>query len=149
MAFIAVAPLPGRFAFAQGGRNGRHFQSISAGMRIERLAGPYTRVNITLVHETSNMLFYLLLPEVVGGTMQPGDVVNPIRRILPQCKVIGGRLDEVDAVARQVTVRCHHGALLTLGYDQLILAPFLQPNLNPELADDPAERARLLTIAVI
>lgn len=159
---------------------GGGISAISAGMRIERLCGPYTRVNITLVHETSNMLFYPLLPEVVGGTMQPGDVVNPIRRILPQCKVIGGRLDEVDAVARQVIVRCHHGTLLTLGYDQLILAPFLQPNLDfapgvmahscsidsvgdalhirerivhliedAELADDAAERARLLTIAAI
>ena len=154
--------------------------AVSAGMRIEKLVGPYTRVNVTLVHDTSNLLFYPLLPEVVGGAMQPGDVVNPIRRILPQCKVIGGRLDGVDAVAREVTIKCRNGNVLTLGYDQLILAPFLQPNLDlapgamahaytidsvgdalhirervvhliedAELADDPAERARLLTIAVI
>ena len=159
---------------------GGSISGVSAGMRIEKLAGPYTRVNITLVHDTSNMLFYPLLPEVVGGAMQPGDVVNPIRRILPQCKVIGGRLDRVDTVAGRVVIRCRNGTLLTLGYDQLILAPFLQPNLDlapgvmahscpinsvgdalhirerilhlvedAELADDPAERVRLLTIAVI
>ncbi len=104
--------------------------AVSAGMRIEKLVGPYTRVNVTFVHDTSNLLFYPLLPEVVGGAMQPGDVVNPIRRILPQCKVIGGRLDGVDAVAREVTIKCRNGNVLTLGYDQLILAPFLQPNLD-------------------
>lgn len=153
---------------------------VSAGMRIEKLAGPYSRVNVTLVHDTSNMLFYPLLPEVVGGVMQPGAVVNPIRRILPRSRVVSGRLDGVDAAARQITVRCRNGTSLTLDYDQLVLAPFLQPNLDyapgvvahacsidsvgdalhirervlhlveeAELADDPAERARLLTIAVI
>lgn len=153
---------------------------VSAGMRIEKLAGPYSRVNVTLVHDSSNMLFYPLLPEVVGGAMQPGDVVNPIRRILPQSKVVSGRLDRVDVEARRITVRCRNGAMLTLGYDQLVLAPFLQPRLDyapgvmahacsidsvgdalhirervlhlvedAELADDPVERARLLTIAVI
>ena len=154
--------------------------AVCAGMRIERLIGSYTRVNVTLVHDTSNLLFHPLLPEVVGGLMQPGDVVNPIRRILPQCKVVGGRLDGVDTVARQVTIRRRNGARVTLDYDQLILAPFLEPNLDfapgvmmhsstinsvgdalhirerilhliedAELADDPAEQARLLTIAVI
>ena len=159
---------------------GGGISAVSAGMRIEKLAGPYTRVNITLVHDTSNMLFYPLLPEVVSGVMQPGGVVNPIRRILPQCKVIGGRLDRLDTVAGRVIIRCRNGTLLTLGYDQLILAPFLQPNLDlapgvmahscsidsvgdalhlrerilhlvedAELADDPTERVRLLTIVVI
>lgn len=159
---------------------GGGISGIGAGMRIEKLAGRYSRVNVTLVHDTPNMLFYPLLPEVVGGAMQPGDVVNPIRRILPQSRVIGGRLDGIDTAARRITVRCRNGSLLRLGYDQLILAPFLQPNLDfapgamahsctidsvgdalhvrervvhlvedAELADDPTERSRLLTIAVI
>ena len=50
--------------------------AVGAGMRIERLIGSYTRVNVTLVHDTSNLLFHPLLPEVVGGLMQPGDVVT-------------------------------------------------------------------------
>lgn len=159
---------------------GGGISAVAAGMRLEKLVGPYTRVNVTLVHDSSSLIFYPLLPEVVGGAMQPGGVVNPIRRILPQCKVIGGALEGVDAVARQITVKCRNGNVLTLGYDQLILAPFLQPNLDAapgamahaytidsagdalhirervfdliqeaELADDPARRARLLTIAVM
>ncbi len=158
---------------------GGGISAIAAGMRLEKLVGPYTRVNVTIVHDTSNMLFYPLLPEVVSGVMQPGAVVNPIRRILPQCKVIGGTLHGVDTVARKVTINSRNRTLV-LDYDQLILAPFLQPNLDivpgamahscsidsvgdalhvrerivhliedAELADDPAERARLLTIAVV
>lgn len=159
---------------------GGGISAVSAGMRIEKLVGPYTRVNITLVHDTSNLLFHPLLPEVLSGAMQPGAVVNPIRRVLPQCRIISGRLEGVDALARHIAIRRRHGTSLTLTYDQLILAPFLQPNLDfapgvmahacaidsvgdalhireriiqlvedAELAEDPAERARLLTIAVI
>ena len=159
---------------------GGGLSAISAGMRLEKLVGPYTRVSITLVHDASNLLFHPLLPEVVGGIMQPGDVINPIRRILPQCRVVSGRLEAVEAGAHRIIVRRRQGTLLSLHYDQLILAPFLQPNLDfapgimahacsidsvgdalhvrerivhliedAELAGDPAERARLLTIAVI
>ncbi|MGE3743515.1 MAG: cyclic nucleotide-binding domain-containing protein, partial [Geminicoccaceae bacterium] len=159
---------------------GGGISAIAAAMRIEKLVGPYTRVQVTLLHDTSNLLFHPLLPEVVGGVMQPGNVVNPIRRILPQSRVVCGRLLDVDADARRLTVRRRGGEPLMLDYDQLILAPFLQPNLDfapgvmahscsidsvgdalhlrqrivdlieeAELADDPAERARLLTIAVI
>ena len=153
---------------------------VSAGIRIEKLAGPYSRVKVTLVHDSANMLFYPLLPEVVGGTMQPGGVVNPIRRILQRSQVVSGRVDRIDATARRITVRHRNGTALTLGYDQLVLAPFLQPNLDyapgiaahactidsvgdalhirerivhlvedAELAENPVERARLLTVAVI
>ncbi len=159
---------------------GGGISAVAVGMRIERLIGQYSRVSITLVHDTSNLLFHPLLPEVVSGAMQPGHVVNPLRRILPQCKLIGGRLDAVDTAARQVTIRSRKGTLRTLGYDQLVLAPFLRPNLDlapgamahscsinsvgdalnirerivrliddAELTQDPAEQARLLTIAVI
>ncbi|MFO1062211.1 MAG: cyclic nucleotide-binding domain-containing protein, partial [Dongiaceae bacterium] len=159
---------------------GGSIAALAAGMRIEKLVGPYTRVRITLVHDDSNLLFHPLLPEVVGGTMQPGDVVNPIRRILPQSGVLAARLEGVDTAARRLTLRRPHGELLTLDYDQLVLAPFLHPNLDlvrgimahacsidsvgdalhvrervvhliedAELADDPEERARLLTVAVI
>jgi NADH dehydrogenase FAD-containing subunit len=74
-------------------------------MKIEKLIGTYTRVRITLVDESSNMLFYPLLPEVVGGGMQPGNVVNPIRRIIPQTGVLSGRLVYVDGQTKRVGVK--------------------------------------------
>jgi uncharacterized membrane protein YphA (DoxX/SURF4 family) len=152
--------------------------AVSAAMRIEKLTGPYTRVRVTLVHESANMLFYPLLPEVVGGGMQPGGVVNPIRRIIPQARVLTGRLERVDGASRRVLISRPDGKALALPYDQLILALFLEPNLDfapgimtqaytidsvgdalhirervlrlvhdAELAEDAAERARMLTWA--
>ena len=109
---------------------GGGISAISSAMRIEKLIGPYTRVHVTLVHDSSNMLFYPLLPEVVGGDMQPGDVVNPIRRILPQTRVLSGRLDRVDKAAKRVVISRKNGNKLILQYDQLIAALFLEPNLD-------------------
>ncbi|MGI9212529.1 MAG: hypothetical protein ACR2HF_08655, partial [Methylococcaceae bacterium] len=51
--------------------------ALSAAKKIEKLVGAYTRVKISLLHEHSNFLFTPLLPEVIGGTVQPGNVVNP------------------------------------------------------------------------
>ena len=108
---------------------GGGFSAISAAMRIEKLIGPYTRVNLTLVHDSSNMLFYPLLPEVVSGGMQPGNVVNPIRRIIPQTRVLSGKLRHVDDRTKRVAVKRKNGRELLLPYDQLILAVFLEPDL--------------------
>ncbi len=108
---------------------GGGFSAISAATRIEKLIGPYTRVNLTLVHDSSNMLFYPLLPEVIGGGMQPGNVVNPIRRIIPQTRVLSGKLHHVNEQTKQVAVRRRDGREILLPYDQLILAVFLEPDL--------------------
>jgi NADH dehydrogenase FAD-containing subunit/uncharacterized membrane protein YphA (DoxX/SURF4 family) len=159
---------------------GGGISAISAAMHIEKLIGPYTRVHVTLVHDSSDMLFYTLLPEVVGGDMQPGHVVNPIRRIIPQTRVLNGRLDHVDEAAKRAVISRKNGDKLVLRYDQLIVALFLEPSLDfvpgmamqahtidsvgdalhirkrifdliqdAELAEDPAERRRLLTFAVV
>ena len=46
--------------------------AIHAAMKIERLIGQYSNIRLTLIHDQPNVLFYPLLPEVIGGTMQPG-----------------------------------------------------------------------------
>jgi len=99
-------------------------------MRIEKLIGPYTRVNVTVIHDYPNMLFYPLLPEVVSGGMQPGTVVNPIRRIIPQARVLTGRLAWVNDQTRQVGVKRKDGKDIVLPYDQLILTLFWESNLD-------------------
>src|SRR5215472_12436310 len=112
--------------------------------------------------------------------MQLGHVVNPIRRIIPQTTVLNGRLDHVDEAAQRVVISRKNGDKLVLRYDQLIVALFLEPNLDfvpgmatqahtidsvgdalhirkrifdliqdAELAEDAAERRRLLTFAVV
>ena len=109
---------------------GGGFSAISAATRVEKLIGPYTRVNVTLIHDSSNMLFYPLLPEVLSGGMQPGNVVNPIRRIIPQTRVVSGQLQYVNDQAKRVGVKCKDGKEIVFPYDELILALFLEPNLD-------------------
>jgi NADH dehydrogenase FAD-containing subunit/uncharacterized membrane protein YphA (DoxX/SURF4 family) len=109
---------------------GGGFSAISAAARIENLIGPYTRVNVTLVHESPNMLFYPLLPEVISGSMQPGNVVNPIRRIVPNTRVLSGRLHYVDDRTKRVGIKRKDGKEIELPYDELILTLFLEPNLD-------------------
>jgi NADH dehydrogenase FAD-containing subunit/uncharacterized membrane protein YphA (DoxX/SURF4 family) len=158
---------------------GGTFAAIHAAMKIERLIGQYSNVRLTLVHSQPNVLFYPLLPEVIGGTMQPGNAVSPIRRVLPNTRVLLGELAAIDSANRRTRI-VQQDKTLELAYDELILALFPIPNLaglpgllahgspinsvgdalhirkrimdlveQAELADDPAERGRLLSFAVI
>lgn len=102
--------------------------ALSAAMKIEKLAGTYTRIKISLLHENSNFLFTPLLPEVIGGTVQPGNVVNPIRRIIPQVNVIIGRLESIDSDNRIVRARRPNGERIQLGYTELIVAQTALPD---------------------
>ncbi len=104
--------------------------AIHAAMKIERLIGQYTRVTLTLIHDQPNILFYPLLPEVIGGTMQPGNAVNPIRRVLPQTRVILGEVSSIDTGKQQLTVRRSEDRLIELPYDQIVLALFPVPRLS-------------------
>jgi NADH dehydrogenase FAD-containing subunit/class 3 adenylate cyclase/uncharacterized membrane protein YphA (DoxX/SURF4 family) len=107
---------------------GGGFAALHAAMKIERLIGAYSRVRITLLHDNSNFVLNPLLPEVIGGTVQPGNVVNPIRRVIPQVQVIVGRLDSVDTPNRRVWARRPSGERIELAYSELVLAPTPKPN---------------------
>ncbi len=96
--------------------------ALQAAIRIEKLIGQYSRVNITLLHEQANFLFIPFLPEVIGGTVQPGNVVNPLRRIVQQTQVVVGHLDSIDAKAQKVIAKRKNNETLALPYDSLILA---------------------------
>jgi NADH dehydrogenase FAD-containing subunit/uncharacterized membrane protein YphA (DoxX/SURF4 family) len=109
---------------------GGGFSGVHAAMKIEKLIGHYSHVHVTLIHDDSNMLFLPLLPEVIGGTMQPGNVVNPIRRVIPQTRVVIGQLDYVDEQAKRVVVRRKNGEDINLPYAELILALLPVPNLT-------------------
>ncbi|WP_031433357.1 BLUF domain-containing protein [Methylomarinum vadi] len=107
---------------------GGGFAALHAAMKIERLIGAYSNVNITLLHDNSNFVLKPLLPEVIGGTVQPGNVVNPIRRVIPRVNVIVGRLDSIDDNNRQVLARRPSGERIMLGYSELVLAQTAKPN---------------------
>ena len=107
---------------------GGGFSAMHAAIEIERLIGAYSNVNVTLLHDNSNFVLTPLLPEVIGGIVQPGNVVNPIRRVIPQVNVIVGRLDSIDETNQQVFARRTSGERIKLDYSELVLAQTSKPN---------------------
>ena len=103
---------------------------IHAAMKIERLIGQFSNVEVILVSEQPNVLFYPLLPEVIGGTMQPGNAVNPIRRVLQKTRVILGEIRSIDTRSRHIVLHALNDREQKIQYDELVLAQFLVPNLN-------------------
>jgi NADH dehydrogenase FAD-containing subunit/class 3 adenylate cyclase/uncharacterized membrane protein YphA (DoxX/SURF4 family) len=100
--------------------------ALHAALKIEKLIGQYSNVKITLLHEQANFLFVPFLPEVIGGTVQPGNVVNPFRRIVQQTNIIVGHLESIDEAAKKVVAKRKNNEIIELHYDSLILA------LNPK-----------------
>jgi NADH dehydrogenase FAD-containing subunit/uncharacterized membrane protein YphA (DoxX/SURF4 family) len=109
---------------------GGGFAAVRAAMRLEKLRGPYTHIDVTLVTPHSEFVFGPMLPEVVGGSIQPANIVNPIRRILSASRVIEGSVQSIDAEQRVLTLKRASGNEMTLAYDELILAQQAEPDFN-------------------
>ena len=102
--------------------SGSGFAAVRAAMKLEKLRGQYTNIKVTLIAPGSEFVFASMLPEVVGGSVQPANVVNPLRRILPASHVIEADIENIDTVRRRVTLKRSSGAIMSLNYDELILA---------------------------
>ena len=80
-------------------------------------------IEVTLIARENFILFTPMLHEVAAGDLAPGDIVNPLRRILRHINVIEADLRAVDLDARKV--RVVHGiedAELEFEFDHLLLA---------------------------
>jgi NADH dehydrogenase FAD-containing subunit/uncharacterized membrane protein YphA (DoxX/SURF4 family) len=101
---------------------GGSFAGLHCAMRLERLLGNFTNVEITLVHRDSNFLFHPLLPEVIGGAIQPGNIVNSIRRLCPRTRFLQGEVSALNLAAKAVHVSLREGERIIIAYDHLVLA---------------------------
>ncbi len=108
---------PGKLVILGGG-----FAGVHCAMKLERLLGEFTNVTVTLAHSESSFLFHPLLPEVVGGTVQPGNIVNPIRRICPHTRFLQGQITSIDYERQTVEVARTDGDTQTIEFDQLVIA---------------------------
>ena len=80
-------------------------------------------IEVTLIARENFILFTPMLHEVAAGDLAPGDIVNPLRRILRHVNVIEADVQDVDLDARKV--RVVHGfehAELEFEFDHLLLA---------------------------
>jgi NADH dehydrogenase len=81
-------------------------------------------VDLTLVSEESYTTFNPMLPEAVGASIFPEQVVAPLRELLMpdgRSRFVMGRVSSVDTQARRLRCQTLHGTL-ELAYDHLVLA---------------------------
>jgi NADH dehydrogenase len=76
---------------------------------------------LVLVSEESYTTFHPMLPEAVGASIFPEQVVAPIRQMLSHGRFIMGRVSAVDTTARTVTCSTLAGEL-RISYEHLVLA---------------------------
>jgi NADH dehydrogenase len=106
-----------RIVIAGGG-----FAGLSAAMYLDKTLARREDAEVTLISRENFILFTPMLHEVAAGDLHPGDIVNPIRRILRHVKFVEADVEAVDLSCRHV--HCQ-GGIAKLGlefeFDHLLL----------------------------
>jgi len=109
---------------------GGSFAGIHATMKLQRLIGEFSNVQVTLIHRESYFLFHPLLPEVVAGAVQPGNIVNPIRRFCPKVNFIQGEISSIDPGTKKISVNRVSDEDIQVEYNQLVIAQDMEANFS-------------------
>jgi NADH:quinone reductase (non-electrogenic) len=91
-------------------------------MHFEKRLARRADVEVTLISRDNFILFTPMLHEVAAGDLYPGDIVNPLRRILRHVKVVEADVCTVDLTGR--IVGCKGGIAereLNFEFDHLLL----------------------------
>jgi NADH dehydrogenase len=106
-----------RIVIAGGG-----FAGLYAAMHFDKRLARRTDVEVTLISRENFILFTPMLHEVAAGDLYPGDIVNPLRRILRHVKVVEADVQAIDLNLRRV--HCTGGVAdseLEFEFDHLLL----------------------------
>ncbi|MFZ4763425.1 MAG: FAD-dependent oxidoreductase [Roseimicrobium sp.] len=88
---------------------------------VKRLARQGKKV--ALIASENHMVFQPMLPEVVGGSLSPRHVVNPIRLICPGVEVLKGTVFSVDLPGRKLALTGgHYTPSVHVTFEHLVLA---------------------------
>src|ERR1700756_5151984 len=106
-----------RIVIAGGG-----FAGLYAAMHFDKQLARRADVEVTLISRENFILFTPMLHEVAAGDLYPGDIVNPVRRILRHVRFIEADVQAIDLDARRL--RCIGGIAdreLDFKFDHLLL----------------------------
>src|SRR5437868_13865092 len=81
---------------------GGGFAGLSAAMYLDKTLARREDIEVTLISRENFILFTPMLHEVAAGDLYPGDIVNPLRRILRHMKFIDADVQAVDLNARRI-----------------------------------------------
>ena len=102
---------------------GGGFSGLYAAKYLDKHLARRPEIEVTLIARENFILFTPMLHEVAAGDLAPGDIVNPLRRILRHVHVVEAEVEDVDLVARKV--RAFHGVArkqVEFEFDHLLLA---------------------------
>ena len=108
---------------------GGGFAGLYAAMHFEKRLARRADVEVTLISRENFILFTPMLHEVAARDLYPGDIVNPLRRILRHVRFIEADVDAIDLHARRV--HCTGGVVdqeLEFEFDHLLLTIGLETN---------------------
>ncbi|WP_078911740.1 NAD(P)/FAD-dependent oxidoreductase [Streptomyces sp. NRRL WC-3742] len=84
-------------------------------------------VEITVVEPEAYFTYHPLLAEVAAGSIDPRHVVVPLRRVLPDCRVLTARITRIEHATRRAFADAagpgEPPAPVELPYDLLVVAP--------------------------
>src|SRR6266496_2595929 len=101
---------------------GGGFAGLSAAMYLDKTLARRAEAEVTLINRENFILFTPMLHEVASGDLYPGDIVNPVRRILRNVKFVQAEVQAIDLSARRV--RCIGGVAqiaIEFEFDHLLL----------------------------
>jgi NADH dehydrogenase len=78
---------------------------------------------VVLVNPADHTVYSALLPDVLGGAVDPSCIATPLAASLPSTKVVVGLVTSIDATAQTCTTRTADGEQRQLTWDRLVLNP--------------------------
>lgn len=88
-------------------------------------------VAITVVDSRPYMTYQPFLPEVGAGSIDPRNVLAPLRKILTGTKVVTGSVSAIRSAERTVVVETEDSSTLDIEYDYLVVGLGAVPRLLP------------------
>jgi NADH:ubiquinone reductase (H+-translocating) len=98
---------------------GAGFAGFNAATELSRLAGGTTE--IVVVNPTDYFLYLPLMPQVLGGLVEPRDICASLPRRLPKVRFVLGEVNHVDSGRKLVAWAAPEGGSGETTYDKLIL----------------------------
>jgi len=102
---------------------GGGFVGLTAARYFDQGLAQRGHIEVVLISRENFTLFTPMLHEVAAGDLYPGDIVNPLRRVLHHVKVVEADVRSIDVSARRI--RCAHGSAqfeVEFEFDHLLLA---------------------------
>ena len=115
---------------------GAGFAGVACAQRLLRTL-PRDAAEVVLFSAENHFVYNPLLAEAVGASLNPLDVVVPLRELVPKAFCRTEEVRRIDLVAREVAFERFDGALQTMPFDQLVIAcgNVANPSVVPGMAD--------------